>query len=491
MKKSGDKAKTAEKDKGTDGGAEGSESRSADERAAHAHAETMRRMEHEHEIAMLRLKLESEERIAAMRGPSIGGAATAATGMGRLDPVSQCAKLLKNQELPPDAEVPVWFDGVEKMFAAYGVPNESRVHLIMPALSERVKYLFTRLSAEEIASYDTVKAAVLDELRLTRGEYRKRFAGARKQKDEGWAQFASRTASYFSYYLEARNVKSKEDLIHLMVADQVKSSLSEECLRHVTLREEAHELAKVVQMYEEAERDGRVSSGIEVRGDGSKPETDASKQSPPRTSARCFVCDQSGHIARNCPNRKDQDQTAKRTLVQGVMVGDRPAVLSFPLQPTVAVDKNDKWGPRGSGLILVELVSGDQELTAVLDTGSEITVVRESAVPPELAEPSGRVRLVSAFGQQVTAKLVRLPLQARLRGGVGQSDPVTVLCAVTDRLAIAADCLLSSDDWKLLNRQKDQDFDRGEHRIASPNAFVAVLGPVTQDGGTKWFVRAG
>ncbi|CAN8028011.1 unnamed protein product, partial [Ixodes persulcatus] len=64
-------------------------------------------------------------------------------------------------------------------------------------------------------------AAVLDELRLTPGEYRKRFAGARKRKDEGWAQFASRTASYFSYYLEARSVESKEDLIHLMVADKL------------------------------------------------------------------------------------------------------------------------------------------------------------------------------------------------------------------------------------------------------------------------------
>lgn len=86
MKKSVDKEKTAEKDKGTDGGAEGSESRSTDERAPYAHAETMLRMEHAHEIAMLRLKLESQERIAAMHAPCVGGVATAVTGMGRQDP---------------------------------------------------------------------------------------------------------------------------------------------------------------------------------------------------------------------------------------------------------------------------------------------------------------------------------------------------------------------------------------------------------------------
>ncbi|XP_042149529.1 uncharacterized protein LOC120847629 [Ixodes scapularis] len=291
------------------------------------------------------------------------------------------------------------------MFAAYGVPNESR-----------------------IASYDTVKAAVLDELRLTPGEYRKRFAGARKRKDEGWAQFASRTASYFNYYLEARNVESKEDLIHLMVADQVKSSLSEECLRHVTLREEtkwlqAHELAKVVQMYEEAERDGRAARGADIRGEGSKPKNDGAKQTSFRLSPRCFSCNQSGHMAKNCPAREGQTQTARKSHVQAVAKKDESAPPGAPDQLTAVIDTDKKQGLGGSGLILVELSSGDRELTAVLDTGSEITVVRENAVPPELAEPSGTIRLVSAFGQQVTAKLVRLPLQAGPRSGVNQKDP--------------------------------------------------------------------
>ncbi|KAG0416249.1 hypothetical protein HPB47_006573, partial [Ixodes persulcatus] len=53
------------------------------------------------------------------------------------------------------------------------------------------------------------------------------FADARKRNDEWCTKYASRTASYFSYYMEARKV---EDLTHLLVADNVNSRLNEECL---------------------------------------------------------------------------------------------------------------------------------------------------------------------------------------------------------------------------------------------------------------------
>ncbi|KAG0436828.1 hypothetical protein HPB47_017739 [Ixodes persulcatus] len=124
------------------------------------------------------------------------------------------------------------------MFATYGVPERSKVHLIMLALSSKAEYLFSRLASEELSRYSAVITAVLEELKVTPEEHRERFVKAMRRKDEGWAQFASRLTSHFSYYIKARETKTLEALIELTVADCFKECLSPEAQRHVTLREE-------------------------------------------------------------------------------------------------------------------------------------------------------------------------------------------------------------------------------------------------------------
>ncbi|KAG0420797.1 hypothetical protein HPB47_003285 [Ixodes persulcatus] len=84
------------------------------------------------------------------------------------------------------------------MFATYGMPGRSKVHLIMLALSSKAEYFFSRLTTEELSRYSAVKTAVLEELEVTPEEHRARFMKAMKRKDEGWAQFASRLTSHFS-----------------------------------------------------------------------------------------------------------------------------------------------------------------------------------------------------------------------------------------------------------------------------------------------------
>ncbi|KAL3198097.1 hypothetical protein MRX96_053822 [Rhipicephalus microplus] len=98
----------------------------------------------------------------------------------------------------------------------------------MPALTERVRYLLRNLNPEESADYESVKAAVLTELKLSLAEYLLRFERAVKRKEETWAQFASRVKTYFAYYLQVREADTVEVMAELMVADRIKSGLSTE-----------------------------------------------------------------------------------------------------------------------------------------------------------------------------------------------------------------------------------------------------------------------
>ncbi|KAM7298464.1 uncharacterized protein ISCGN_019059 [Ixodes scapularis] len=240
---------------------------------------TMRRLELEFELR--RLQMESEERIALRRiqleseGSTRSSTESRVGSQGPVDPLVQCAKVLKGHRLPCDADVPIWFDEVEKMFLTYRVPDEARVHLIMPALTERVRYLLRNLELEDCTDYEQVKRAVLDELQLAPPEYRERFDSTSKRRDENWTQFASRVRTYLSYYLRAREAESKETMLELLVADRLKASLSPDRLEYVLLREgetwlRAHEIAKVLQTYDQAKGTKRDAKGGKSRREDSE-----------------------------------------------------------------------------------------------------------------------------------------------------------------------------------------------------------------------------
>lgn len=72
--------------------------------------------------------------------------------MSREDALERYAKRLRSVllPLPPDLEVPMWFDGIEGIFQAYNVPSEIQSHLILPLVTKRVKHLYSKLSTDEL-----------------------------------------------------------------------------------------------------------------------------------------------------------------------------------------------------------------------------------------------------------------------------------------------------------------------------------------------------
>lgn len=423
-------------------------------------AVAIRRLELEFELRKAQLQIESEERIALRRaelgkesGRSLSsGSETDDQRHAGLDPVAQCAKVLKGYRLPCDADVPLWFDEVEKLFTTYQVPDSSRVHLIMPVLTERVRYLLRSLGQDDCLDYESVKRAVLSELKLTPAEYLDRFDSAAKRKDETWAQFASRVHTYFTYYLQVRGADTKETLTELMVADRIKASLSTDGLEYVRLREgetwlKPVEVARVLQTYEQAKGKGRATKQVyvltEQSGTGRSPESKGYVNSG-RAAVRCHVCHEQGHIAKRCP------LTSCSEVPQGLANFPEPkGQTDRVLTARVEVRRSISEACR-SKLQLVQLACGDVHTEALLDTGTEMTVVRESLLPQALREPSGTVKLVCAFGHVIQAKLATLPIRLSCPGAVENPTKADLVCALTDQLAEGVNCLLAGEDWELL-----------------------------------------
>ncbi|XP_077486737.1 uncharacterized protein LOC144098050 [Amblyomma americanum] len=385
------------------------------------------------------------------------------------DSISQCAKVLKGYRMSCDADVPLWFEEVEKLFTTFNVPDSSRVHLILPALTERVRYLLRNLDRAECTDYEAVKTAVLEELKLTPTEYLERFEKAAKRKEETWAQFASRVKTYLMYYIQAREVDSKEALTDLMVSDRIKASLSPEGIEYVRLREgeswlKPKEISKALQTFEQAKGKGRAARQITVpvlqmgqkQGNVEKP------------AVKCHQCHGLGHVARNCPrvtaNEPRQQQAyghrrrvQKVALVDETEVKDAAVNQSAVLTAKVGVPMQNSRAA-ASRLQFVELVCGDVCTEALLDTGSEMTVIRESILPQALTEPSGTVKLVSAFGRSIQAKLATVPLSVSHTGTITDDHKIGIACALSNELTEGVDCLLQSEDWQLLKKHSDRAF---------------------------------
>lgn len=369
------------------------------------------------------------------------------------------AKLLAGTfpKFPTDGEVPIWFESAESALEAYEVPRELWGQIVFPMIAERVAYLSTRLTPAQHRDYDVLKGVVLDELKLSAAEYQRRFLAATRRRTETWRSFATRLKSYLNFYVEARKVSSYEQLLDLLVADQIKTGLTEEAARYVKLREgenwfKASELAPLLQTFEEAAGEGsacrragssdkaeleggRQKAGRDVKQGKGKPPTHG--KTPPYRQGGCFRCGNWRHSIDRCPYA-DGEASDKGDKGKDPPAGERLA----------ARVSADAFTPARSQLHAVKVSCKDKVFDAIVDTGAEITVLREGSVPDELVTPYGTIDLVSAFGERVKAKLVVVPLAVLGEQSLIQEidDATPVMCALTDKLT-HTDCLISADTW--------------------------------------------
>ena len=311
--------------------------------------------------------------------------------------------IIKNvaPKFPSDfADIPMFFESIEKVFTSVAVPKDLQAKLLVPHLGERAKSLLLRLDQTRQNDYEEVKKFLLSEFQLTPFQFKNRFEQAKRMGEETWTLFCARLKNLLEYYCRSRDVdRNFEHLFSLIVSDRIKSVLPQQCLNFILSAESSDpklayscdKIATMVDVYFATHSyDGRpkvAGNGTQQRvlpkqifGGGSKPTVDdrieltqvksdntgmsAGKTSqqaatPVSTRVRCYACNQFGHTRKQCPTRLSQpkSETARKVLTSA-------RVQAYACSDTIGTAQDATAGaPHDSGQAKLVGASVNQTMT--------------------------------------------------------------------------------------------------------------------------------
>ena len=252
---------------------------------------------------------------------------------------------------PEMLDVVQFFRHIEAIFRRFEVPTSLQAALIQPYLNEKSRSVVSRMDPDLCNNYNSVRDVILKEHKLSSCAYLELFNKLTRVQGETTVMYCARLKSLLSMYVESRKVSTFDDMMSLIVCDRIKSTLSENCLRHVLSVEassktgwlQAQELAECVDLYKAnhfgdsdrprasaigssstastVSRGGQAGHGNAGKGGGGwstqLTESQHAATTPGHSLASkpasakiiCYKCKASGHTRKFCPQN---GQSAER-----------------------------------------------------------------------------------------------------------------------------------------------------------------------------------
>ncbi|GFY56727.1 retrovirus-related Pol polyprotein from transposon opus [Trichonephila inaurata madagascariensis] len=147
---------------------------------------------------------------------------------------------------------------------------------------------------------------------------------------------------------------------------------------------------------------------------------------------KCFISENVRHLARECPKntRKTPPRYARSNIItaMGSELEFIKEVVTARVSIPVSVTINTKNGI--DDLRLVDIKCEQMSIKAVIDTGAQISVLREDLIGKGCEECEGTIQIISAFGEKEIAALK--PFNLKIDDGKHGSVPI--ICAMSKKL---------------------------------------------------------
>ncbi|GFW54919.1 CCHC-type domain-containing protein [Trichonephila clavipes] len=315
-----------------------------------------------------------------------------------------------------------FFSSIEKAFASEMVSDELKPKVLLCMLGDKVSNLLVNLGEEELKDYESLKQVVLKDL---------------------------------------RGANDFESVNQLIVADKMFEMLDSDTATHIGVLQgeewyKPRDLGKQCDIfyaskgksYDEPER-AKWNDSEKRSFNGSGGQVTEIKK------FTCFTCGSDKHFKRDCPKNKGVDNKrlyVNKVSTEGTELEDGSV--------TARVDLLGKVIPRGaiedklSKLVKTSISVDGKLVHALVDSGTEITIIKKDLVPGISVEGASTIYLKGIFGPAVKCPLVYVPIGLATGGQVNVVHQ-QVLCALAE--VLVEDVLLPPDVLDMLRGAQSEE----------------------------------
>ena len=316
-----------------------------------------------------------------------------------------------------EKEVSKFFESFEKVASQLKWPKDYWAIMLQAVLTGKAQVAYSSMSAEESASYDKVKQAILKAYELVPEAYRQKFRDLRKIQGQTYMDFAKQKERLFEEWCKSKDVSEFDSLRELLLLEEFKNCVPLEIKTHLeeVQVESLGNAAKFADEYILTHKNFGKSNHKKPSFQKKSSSKDDSTSDSDKKEITCFQCGKKGHVKANCSKFKGS------SVMNTMLVNTREKLCSVQdrLDSLKGSSTLEEFKPfLSEGRVQLLGTNGGPVRVAMLrDTGAAQSLIVEASLPADFKVTDECVLIGGFPDSLVTCPLLQVYLDSELIKG--------------------------------------------------------------------------